>query len=310
MKKSTTILFIIFIIFILLLTFFYINHLEPFEDKNANTMNIVITCLNNYENQIYILDNIEQLIKLGHTNIYIITNEHLFDGFNRFKDNIHLISLESLENSYNIVANNDFLNLTSVRFFYIYELMKKHNIENVIHLENDVLIYYNCDKLLEFLDKNKLYIPFDTIDRNVASIVYIPNHTIFKEILDHYDFNYTDMVNFYLISKKTDHIRHFPIFTNNIDDYINDNNISTDEFYFVTENFDKFGNFIFDGAAIGQYLGTGWVNGDCNIKYDKYSFEWDDNNDDKIKRPFISIRGKLYPIFNLHIHCKQLRRFM
>jgi hypothetical protein len=61
--------------------------------------------------------------------------------------------------------------------------MKKYNIENVIHLENDVVIYYNCDILMDKLDKY-FYIPFDSFKRNIASVVYIPNSDIYKIILD------------------------------------------------------------------------------------------------------------------------------
>ena len=116
-------------------------------------MNIILTCLNNFQE--YILINIEQLIKLGHNNIFVITNLHLFPHFNNYKEQIRLIDinelneLNELNESYNFVNNtsldksfrNGFWYLTSLRFFYIYELMKKYDINNVIHLENDVITY-------------------------------------------------------------------------------------------------------------------------------------------------------------------------
>jgi hypothetical protein len=51
----------------------------------------------------------------------------------------------------------------------------------------------------------------------------------------------------------------------------------------------------------------GFVNETCIIKFDKYSFFW---KTDGIKRPFIMIDGNEYPIFNLHIHSKNLKDFM
>jgi hypothetical protein len=41
------------------------------------TMNIVLTCVGNFQD--YILDNIRQLIRLNHENIYVITNSELFE---------------------------------------------------------------------------------------------------------------------------------------------------------------------------------------------------------------------------------------
>jgi len=123
------------------------------------------------------------------------------------------------------------------------------------------------------------------------------------------------MQNFSTIEKKTNLIKHFPIFisADDTDEEEEDKN-KNQEYQFVTQGFDNF-NYIFDGAAIGQYLGgvdpanissntIGFVNETCIIKFNKYSFVWKD------KKPFIIIRGKEYPIFNLHIHSKNLKMFI
>jgi hypothetical protein len=270
-------------------------------------MNIVLVCVNNFQD--YILTNIKQLIKLGHKNIYIITNLEFFDKFTEYKDNITLIECGKLEHTFNNVQSesHDFWHLTSSRFMYIYEFMKRDNIKNVIHLENDVLIYYNCNILNNKLD-DYFYIPFDSFNRNIASIIYIPDDTIFKTILDNYNFSKTDMENFSLIKKKTNLIKQFPILKSS-------KNENDPEILFISENFDKF-QFVFDGAAIGQYLGgihsnpdyIGFVNTECIIKYDKYKFEW--RTIDNMKKPFIKIDNIYYPVFNLHIHSKKLEKFM
>ena len=67
---------------------------------------------------------------------------------------------------------------------------------NCIHIENDVLLYCNIIELENKLDNNYLYIPFYTFKRNIASIIYIPNATLFRNILDNYDFTKNDMENF------------------------------------------------------------------------------------------------------------------
>ena len=279
-------------------------------------MNVVLTCINNFQE--YILINIQQLIKLEHINIYVITNYCFFNKFDEYKSNVKLIDLNSLNDSYNFenktslnkTFRNGFWTLTSSRFFYIYEFMKTYNVSNVIHLENDVIIYYNCNRLFEFVDKNFLYIPFDTYNRNIASIMYIPNVETYKKILDKYDFNKNDMENFSNLQKSTNLIENFPIF-------LKSNNL-TDEQKFVSSNSNIF-PFIFDAAAIGQYLGgvdprningntKGFINETCVIKYNNYNIFFE--KDTKIKKPFILIDDKKIPIFNLHIHSKNLQEFI
>lgn len=279
-------------------------------------MNIVLTCLNNFQE--YILINIEQLIRLGHANIYVITNTYLLSHFDKYKLQITLIAMESLTESYHYVNNtslnkyfrNGFWYLTSLRFFYIYEFMQKYNVTDVIHLENDVLIYYNCDELIHLVNKDYVYIPFDTYTRNIASIMYIPNKTVYKNILDCYDFNKNDMENFSFIKDKTGLIQSFPIFIKN-------DHLSLEE-SFVSLNSDIF-PYIFDAAAIGQYLGgvdprntpgntKGFINETCIIKYNQYKIWFEVINGEK--KPFILIQDKKIPIFNLHIHSKNLIEFV
>lgn len=282
-------------------------------------MNIVLVCIGNFQE--YILENIYQLIKLKHDSIYVITNEEYFNRFNEYK--INLISCESLNDVYQYHAKthmdkdfrNGFWTLTSSRFFYIYAFMEKYKIINVVHLENDVPVYYNCNILLNKLEKTKMYIPFDSYNRTIASIVYIPNYIVLGNILNKYDFHKNDMENFAYIKKLLPHlINHFPICIPNIK--------FSQEQHYVCKNFDVF-NSIFDAAAIGQYLGgvdprnfhgdsTGFINETCVVKYNNYTFTWldEDNDNVKIKRPFIVIDGNTIPIFNLHIHSKNLQKFI
>jgi hypothetical protein len=279
-------------------------------------MNIVLTCLNNFQE--YILINIDQLIKLGHKNIYVITNSHLLSKFENYSLKIKLIDVDSLDESYKFgdctsldkSFRNGFWYLTSLRFFYIYEFMQKYDINDVVHLENDVVIYYNCEELINLVNKKYMYIPFDSYKRNIASVMYIPNKTIFKTILDNYNFNKNDMENFSHIKQKTSIIENFPIFIKN-------NNL-TDEQRFVSNNSDIF-PYIFDAAAIGQYLGgvdpknasgdtKGFINETCVIKYNNYNIWFEEL--DGMKKPFIQVDSNKIPIFNLHIHSKKLKEFI
>jgi len=282
---------------------------------NAHIMaNVVLVCIGNFQE--YIITNIAQLLRLGHKSIYVLTNTHLLANFEIYNGDarVSILDVKSLNDSYKYyertrldkVFRNGFWALTSLRFFYIYEFMMQYDICDVIHIENDVLVYYNCDEIVERADKQYVYLPFDCFGRNIASIMYIPSANVFRQILEQYNLAINDMENFVQISKRCDLIQRFPIFPKNTS--------SGPEIQFVSENHDKFG-YLFDAAAMGQFLGgidprnqpgdtRGFVNETCVIKYNAYKFVWDDH------KPYLVISDYMFPIFNLHIHHKNLEDFI
>lgn len=280
---------------------------------------IVLVCVQNFQD--YILDNIDQLVELNAQRpIFVLTNEYLMHHFEHLCEPVRVLPVEGLEDTYNYLGastldatfRGGFWQLASARFFYIYAFMKQHEVTDVVHFENDVLSYYSVGTLENCIDRSCMHIPFDSLERNIASIVYIPSHTILKAILDRYDYNVDDMHNFSRIRRETPNlIKGLPI-------CVAPPNAQKEEVRFVTEGYDKFNGFIFDAAAMGQYIGgidprnvsdgkdtVGFVNETCVIKYaDFASFEW------RQGRPFLRINGgPLVPIFNLHIHCKNLKKF-
>ena len=281
-------------------------------------MNIVLVCVGNFQAYIYV--NVAQLLRLGHQNIYILTNTDLLQHFAEynFETRVKIINVDTLNDTFRYYEKTGldkdyrggFWALASMRFFYIYEFMEQYNIDDVIHLENDVLIYYNCTEITNRVGRQFVYMPFDTLNRNIASIMYIPSASVFRRVLENYDYTLNDMENFSRIRSKANIIRNFPIYPSN--------NSLNSEIRFVSENFDNFG-FVFDAAAIGQYLGgidprnypgdtRGFVNETCVIKYNKFNFIW--GTLDGMKKPFIIINDMKFPIFNLHIHHKNLQDFV
>lgn len=118
------------------------------------------------------------------------------------------------------------------------------------------------------------------------------------------------MENFADIKLQTGLIANFPIFPQE--------QAVTEEEKFVSNNSRNFRQ-IFDAAAMGQYLGgvdprnnssntVGFVNETCVIKYNKYDIFFESVNG--IEKPFLKVEGKTYPIFNLHIHSKNLKKFI
>ena len=257
--------------------------------------------------QNYIKENINQLLKFQF-DIHVIVDFPFLKELDEYKSNVELIDSATLQTNFDKKSKldkkfrNGFWNNTSKRLFLLYEYIKIKKLKNVIHIENDVLLYSNMDYNFE----EKIYITMDSNDRCIPGIIYIPKYDLFTNLIENYDFTKNDMINlsdFYLNNK--DIVKTFPIIDNTIDECI------------YNENFQEF-NSIFDAAAIGQYLGgvdprnkegdtRGFVNETCEIKYDKYIFKWIKNGNNHF--PHIEINNKLIPINNLHIHCKKLENY-
>lgn len=271
----------------------------------SNNKNIILVSTGVFQD--YILQNINQLLKLEF-NIYVIVDRIFIDNLKGHNSSIKIIDADSLNTNFdsksllNKEFRNGFWNNTSKRLFLVYEYMKLTNLEDVIHLENDVLLYSN----MKYKFEEKIYITMDSKKRCIPGIIYIPKYNLFTKLIQNYDFTNNDMINLALFyNNNKEIVKTFPI----IDDSIGN--------CMYNENFQEFDS-IFDGAAIGQYLGgvdprnipgdsTGFINETCEIKYDKYKFKW-------IKKgnyyfPFIEINDKLIAINNLHIHSKKLVNF-
>lgn len=267
-------------------------------------MKVILISVGNYQE--YIQYNIKNLLLFGNDDITVICDKDFFSYFD--SNIITLIDCNELDD-FNFNNNsrldrqfrNGFWHLCSLRLFYLYSYIKKYNIENCIHIENDVMVYENLSKL-NF--GPHMYVPFDHPTRVIPSIIFIPTHEVFKPVIENYNNNLNDMQNLAI----HDFIKPFPIIPKISDDIETKYNM-------------HFNNFscIFDAASIGQYLSgvdpknqsgdtRGFVNETCIIKYNQFKFHWIKTKN--LYKPFICINNTFYPIVNLHIHSKQLQNFM
>lgn len=276
-------------------------------------MKIVMVMLNNF--QPYILDNIKNLIYFDNKNIDIIIDkcfENEFEGIS----NISITFVEDLIPSYDKFTadlhktfRNGFWQLTSYRFFVLAEYMKKYNITNIIHIENDVLVLENLEKI-EFHDSEKLLCTMDSENRCIPGMMFIPNYQILEKCLKQYSPNMNDMQLFakcfYLYPNEIDTL---PICYEMKDSKIQD---------IITRNSSKYPG-IFDACAIGQYLGgvdprnksgntVGFVNETCIFDFSKYKFVWKMVDNHK-KLFMITPNNGDIQVYNIHVHCKNLAQF-
>tara|TARA_B100000123_G_scaffold271246_1_gene250642 strand:+ start:234 stop:1124 length:891 start_codon:yes stop_codon:yes gene_type:complete len=286
---------------------------------------ILLVCIGNFQE--YILYNITQLIELGYKINFI--GEQKF--FNELKDfDINLIDAAEFESftefdkrtwgSFKYFRQGFWVH-TSKRFFLIHDYMKKYEKKNIIHLENDVLLYYNFNNM-DIKFENKLHLTMDCDTRCIPGIVYIPDYTFIEGLFEKYDYVLNDMQNMSDYYNRCKNLcLTLPIIQKNI--HYNSNDL-------LTRNQDQFEG-IFDAAAIGQYLGgidpknindmlahdkfrdvskfgPGHINNRCWVDYSKYNIIWK-KNEKGYNLPYIVLDDKDIPIYNLHIHCKNLEKF-
>lgn len=313
---------------------------------------IVLVCLGNFQE--YIMTNIVQLIRLGHTReqIHVIISRNIEPEFEPLLDFITLAYADDLEDEFdfnnksqlNKEFRDGFWHYTSARFFVLYAYLKFAGLTNVVHIENDVLIYYNVSVAFNDVEDSCIYMPFDSYERNVASIMYIPNANILGQVLETYDYSKNDMHNFskHTLSKSTQSgkggnwkvssesegalCKSLPAVSGNFGFRALVNTLPicipipgmSEEQLWISKSFTT---FIFDAAALGQMVGgvdprniggdtRGFVNEECVIKYNDYgTIVWIDY------KPYYRLHMKGIalerdiPIFNLHIHSKNLHLY-
>jgi hypothetical protein len=225
-----------------------------------------------------------------------------------YNTRVHLVDSSTLQTDFDDKSmldkhfRNGFWNSASKRLFLLNEYLKQQQLKHVIHLENDVMLYSDMNYELD----EKIYIVMDETNRCIPGIVYIPNHTLFDKLINHYDYSKNDMENLAIFyNRNRDIVATFPIIDNSVQPCI------------YNEEFERF-HSIFDGAAIGQYLGgvdprnipgdtTGFVNETCIVKYNDYKFQWIKKGEHYV--PHILIQNNWIMVNNLHLHSKRLDEF-
>jgi hypothetical protein len=157
----------------------------------------------------------------------------------------------------------------------------------------------------------------DSEQRCIPSVVWFRNQEVTQKLSEHiYNNNgVNDMANLYnfFISNR-DIVTNLPI----IPSYVEQKKlISTTGINYSGEinysNFYEELQCVFDGAAIGQYIGgidtrnnpretEGFVNETTIFDVSKFNFFWEN------KKPYFS--DELIPIVNLHLHSKNLKKFL
>ena len=203
------------------------------------------------------------------------------------------------------------------RLYYIDNFLNKENLNNVFHIENDVLLFQDLKLVFNKIKSYNFASVRDGVNRVIGSLIYIKNKRISKKIVQ--------ISNKYLNQNDMKILSHLDYkITNSINLPLGEdlNFIKKSKNYKTIKKIP----FIFDAAAIGQYIDgphrkkiinkmipeikslfktyDGFVNKETNLKIFDWKIRW------KNKRPYKQENNKLIPIANLHIHSKNLKKFI
>lgn len=279
-------------------------------DNYPDYINDCIDQLVKYDIKVHLILNSSQINKPLRKDILLAkVEDYVNDQFSNFK-------IKGYDSSF----RDGFWIYTSSRFFILNEYVKRNNIKDFFHIEYDNLIFSDLldirDNLLTIKDKN-MFVVVDSESRVIPSFIFIKDSRILSEFCNYLMNNQnnndmTNLFNYYLLNKEVDNLPIIPL------DYKNElcsslgirpsGKINYSNHYELL-------NCIFDGAAIGQYIGgvdprnqsgdtTGFVNETTifNVSKNKYIFENGEiymiSSDDKIK------------VINLHIHSKKLKLYI
>jgi hypothetical protein len=270
----------------------------------------------------YLVNCVNQIRKCTDDNVVVVADG--FKGWN-FDKKVIFVGLPELErtdnwNNFNdinffpIVSEGDTLwRYSCERFFVIEAVMKHLDIESVLHLENDNLIYHTPD--LQYLrDVFKGSIGLTEINSHYlsAGVIYIDNIDVLgkfnsglnnlmeqgkEQLLNQYaQDTKKEMANemwlMNVLSGQCDFIKLLPIFPDNNSKYVYD---CASWGQYVGGAFHKPGVPHYEDA---HYIGR-------KIKDGTYKIEMIDSQPYVVRN-----RRNKWPLFNLHIHSKDLKRWM
>jgi hypothetical protein len=213
------------------------------------------------------------------------------------------------------------------RFFLIEELMRKNRLEEVVHLENDVLLYFSLAGMTgEFRNLySGLAVARDHDGRCMASLLYVRDVQAISR--------FNACISFNIFSRRkndmqllSDYTRGkfgtqlplvFPSYWTSVG-LVNSKGERPRDPSAYSRNFDELG-MLFDAACLGQFVGgidkmhstedtRGFVNETSYLNPSLGAVAWKEDALGRL-RPFFRLGGDEAVIANLHIHSKELGKY-
>lgn len=215
------------------------------------------------------------------------------------------------------------------RFFVLEEFLEKYGIEEVLHLEGDNLLYAELEKVLPLLRTKytDIAVPFLNDDECVPGIVYIHNRNALGRLTTFINENMlgdghrSDMTLMALFAHQEKRVESLPSVP---PEYVATQSMvslngrrAADPNLYAT-NAALF-HFLFDPAPIGQYLDgesfrqaerrTSLINENAVYNASLLPLMWEKDAQGRTI-PCLMYDGEKWPLINLHIHSKNLYKFV
>lgn len=218
---------------------------------------------------------------------------------------------------------------TSERFLYLDDYMEQFNQHDTFHIENDTMLYVDIETIYPIFQQHYQHMAaiFDNDQRCIPCFVYIAKKDIAHQLATFF-LQYApqarsdmDILSLFRNHMGEKIVVNLPII---MPEYREKNplknsygNTATNPSLY-SNHFDLFDS-IFDAASLGQYLGgidprnippigPGFINESCLINPSYLQYEWHVDKKGR-KVPYAIFENKKYRINNLHIHCKNLKKF-
>ncbi len=224
---------------------------------------------------------------------------------------------------------DNFFQCALERFFVLDEAISGLGLKNVIHMENDILLYEDPVKILRMLeiDYKNVTVPRMNEKDSMASVMYIPDKDSLSDFLAYinghiYDKGCNDM-NLLAAYMREKRLLSLPVIYEGYPEKYELKNQKGDRApaEYESDYYLHAGEYggIFDAAPIGQFIGgtdkkpggvtenVGFINDAAFIDPSKLDIRWKKEKEGYI--PFVIDKDKTYRIFNLHVHCKELYKY-
>lgn len=210
-----------------------------------------------------------------------------------------------------------FWRVTTERFFYLEEWMRENHQTDVFHLETDNLLYADLATLLPIFKKHYSGIAATFLhkDLGIAGLVYFSSPTaikhftkfIAKRALGRCDM---ELLALFQQEESKEAIDHLPVI---LPSYANAHPLKSISGYrpktpqSYSNHFSEFQS-IFDALPLGLYLGSGHIEQHALFDPRLITFDWELDEEGR-KIPFAQFGETRVRINNLHIRCKDLKKF-
>lgn len=266
----------------------------------------------------HLIDCLYKIRQLSKIPIYFLTDTDITIDDSVQTINIKKYSSLNWLSEINYFSNDHYKNLwqsSCYRMFYIQSLIEEKNLTNILHFDNDVLLYENPEKLIEVMSNNIIDYAITAHNENevVMGMSFIKDASSLPNLLnyiqtelfkgpDYLNREYDGYPNEMQLISKSKLYNTLPILPTDIS----------------SQRYSKYFNIfnsVFDPSSYGQYLGgtfsekkPGWFG--THQEIGKYLSE----NKIKVimenKNPYILYNDQKIKINNLHIHSKETEKFL